>query len=115
MRTKAIQTNPSGALPADRHDAQAEEEDLAAAAWVADSVQALGKCIRLSVPSVAKTLKCHSVPEVTGPYTAAIALASSPPVAAAGHINSGVGGPGYNHSYSIRLVVVRPNRLSKAI
>ncbi len=96
MRTKATQTNPSGALRADRRDAPAE--DLAAVAWVADSVQALGKCIRLSVPNVARTLKCHSFPGVTGLYTAAIASVSSAPAAPAGHIDIRVGGSGHYHA-----------------
>jgi len=93
MRTKATQTNPSGAPPADRHDAPAAEDPAAV-----DFVQVLGKCIRLSVPNVARTLKCHSFPGVTGLYTAAIASVSSAPAAAAGHIDIRVGGSGHYHA-----------------
>ncbi len=67
----------------------------AVVAWVADFVQVLGKCILLSVPNVARTLKCHFFPGVTGLYTAAIASASNAPAAPAGHINSSIGGSGH--------------------
>ncbi len=86
MPTKGTQTNRSGAPPADRHDALIEEMT---AAWVADFVQVLGKCTRLSVPNVARTLKCHSFPGATGPYIAAIATASNAPAAlATGHTDN---------------------------
>ena len=93
MLTKAIQTNPSDARPADRRGAQVA--DLAAVA-AEDFVPALGKCMRLSVPNVARTLRCPSVPVATGPYIAATASASSAQAApAAGHIiDIRVGGSG---------------------
>ncbi len=88
MPTKATQTNPSDVHLAGRLDAATKE--MTAAGFV----QVLGKCIRLSVPNVARTLKCHSFPVATGPYIAAIATANSALAAQADHIDNRVGGSG---------------------
>lgn len=88
MRTKAIQTNPSDAPPVGKHDVPLAE---AVVVWVADIAQVPGKCIPLFVPNVARTPKCLSFPEATGPYTAAIASVSSAPAAVAVHIDTRVG------------------------
>ena len=80
MQTRDIPTNPSDVHLAGRLDAATKEMTGA------DFVQVLGKCIRLSVANVARTLKYHSFPGATGPYIAVTASASSAPAAAAGHI-----------------------------
>ncbi len=85
--TRGTRTNPKDALRAGRRVVLAE--DLAAVA-AADFARDLVKCIQLSVPNVAKTLKCLSFPEATGLYTAAIVSASSPPAVLAGHIGNRV-------------------------
>jgi len=81
MRTRDIPTNPSDVHLAGRLDAATKE--MTAAGFV----QVLGKCIRLSVPNVARTLKCHSFPGATGLFIAATASVSSAPAAPAGHID----------------------------
>ena len=88
MPTKDTRTNPNAALPVDRRGVLVG--DLAAEAE-ADFARVLGKCIRLSVPNVARTLKCPFFPGVTGLYTAAIASASNALAAVAGHIDTRVG------------------------
>ena len=89
MPTKAIQTSPRDALRAELHDALVA--DLAAAAAAADSGPVHVKCIRLSVPNVAKIPKFPLFQGVIGLYTAATALVSSVPVpAVAGHLDTKV-------------------------
>ncbi len=89
MPTKAIQTSPRDALRAELHDALVA--DLVAVA-AEDSAQVHAKCIRLSVPNVAKIPKFPLFQGVIGLYTAATALVSGVPVpvVVAGHLDTKV-------------------------
>ena len=76
MLTKAIRTNPSDALRADKPADPIEvvEVDLA----VVDLAAARNaRCIRPSALSAARTPRCRSCPEATDLYIAAIASGSS--------------------------------------
>ncbi len=72
MRIKAIRTNPSDALRADK-----PADPIKAAAAVDLEVECNARCTPQCAPSVARTPKCRFCPEATDLYIAAIASGSS--------------------------------------